>query len=155
MRRRHESPASTRTLLALLASLPEEARFALLALLRRQQSGELEHLSETDLREAGSWGSEAVTTVRVPAATVVVKLVARVEELERRLREVERRHAPGLVTIKQAAQRIPALTEDALRAHIKRRKKNGLQETGALIKKGRRWLIDLSKLVRWLETGRQ
>lgn len=153
MPRRLESPASTRTLLALLASLPEEARFALLALLRWQQTGELE-ISEADLREAGSWKGEPVTTFRVPAAAVVVQLVARVEELERRVQRVESRHEPGLVTIKQAAERIPALTEDALRAHIKRRRKNGLQESQALIKKGRRWLIDLPRLIRWLETGR-
>jgi len=77
-----------------------------------------------------------------------------VQALEHRVQLLEGHHKPGLVTIKQAAQRIPALTEDAIRAHVKRREANGLLASKALIKKGKRWLIDLDRFNRWLKKGR-
>jgi len=53
-------------------------------------------------------------------------------------------------TVQQAANKIPALTESAIRWHLFNRELNGLSKSGAVIKVGRRVLIDLPKYTEWL-----
>ena len=55
-------------------------------------------------------------------------------------------------TVEQVAKEIPALTEPAIRWHLFNRKFNGLSESGAVIKNGRRVLLDLPKYIEWLRS---
>ena len=54
-------------------------------------------------------------------------------------------------TVQQAANKIPALTESAIRWHLFNRELNGLSKSGAVIKVGRRVLLDLPKYTDWLK----
>ena len=52
-----------------------------------------------------------------------------------------------IFTVEQVAKKIPALTEPAIRWHLFNRELNGLTKSGAVIKVGRRVLLDLPKYV--------
>ncbi len=58
-----------------------------------------------------------------------------------------------ICTVQQTASEIPALTEAAIRWHLFNREQNGLSKSGAIIKNGRRVLLDLPKYVDWLKSG--
>ena len=49
----------------------------------------------------------------------------------------------NIFTVAQTAQQIPALSEPAIRWHLFNRELNGLADSGAVIRNGRRILIDL------------
>ncbi len=57
-----------------------------------------------------------------------------------------------ILTVKQAAKQIPALTENAIRWHLFQKKLNGLSDSGAIIKNGRRVYIDLPLYIKWLKS---
>ena len=58
---------------------------------------------------------------------------------------------PGrLRTVRQVAEECPAFTEGGLRWAIFKRRENGLD--AALVRRGRRVLIDMDKFSAWLET---
>ncbi len=73
----------------------------------------------------------------------------RLERLERE-RRVDRTPA-ALLRLKAMTQRHPAFTEEALRGLIKRRDRNGLKESGAVIRAGRRVLIHERRFMAWAE----
>lgn len=58
----------------------------------------------------------------------------------------------NIFTVEQAANEIPALTEPAIRWHLFNRELNGLTKSGAVIKVGRRVLLDLPKYIEWLKS---
>lgn len=60
---------------------------------------------------------------------------------------------PKLYTIRQFAQNNPAFSEASLRWHITVAKKNGLGKSGAILRNGRRILIDPDKFFTWLESS--
>jgi len=57
-----------------------------------------------------------------------------------------------LRTLRQLAERNPAFTEGALRWHVFNSKSNGLDK--AIVRVGRRVLIDEAEFSRWLEQKR-
>lgn len=57
-----------------------------------------------------------------------------------------------LRTLRQLAERNPAFTEGALRWHVFNAKSNGLDQ--AIVRVGRRVLIDEVEFSRWLESKR-
>ncbi|MCZ2099472.1 MAG: DNA-binding protein [Anaerolineae bacterium] len=58
-----------------------------------------------------------------------------------------------LRTLRQLAERNPAFTEGALRWHVFNAKSNGLDR--AIVRVGRRVLIDEAEFSRWLEGKRE
>lgn len=46
----------------------------------------------------------------------------------------------------------PVITEPSVRWAISNRKTNGLAETGAVFKSGKKWLIDIALYVGWLRS---
>ena len=58
-----------------------------------------------------------------------------------------------IYTVQQTANEIPALSESAIRWHLFNREQNGLSKSGAIIKNGRRVLLDLQKYIEWLRSG--
>ena len=60
----------------------------------------------------------------------------------------------NIFTVAQTAQQIPALSEPAIRWHLFNRELNGLADSGAVIRNGRRILIDLPKYLEWLRSER-
>lgn len=60
-----------------------------------------------------------------------------------------------LVTVKQLAAMIPAYQgrPGAIRWHIFNSSTNGLKETGAIIRSGRRIIIDAEKYIDWLSSN--
>ena len=58
-----------------------------------------------------------------------------------------------IYTVEQTANKIPALTEPAIRWHLFNREQNGLKDHGAIIKIGRRIFIDLPKYLEWLKSS--
>jgi len=56
-----------------------------------------------------------------------------------------------LFTVQQFSERHPFATQGALRFQIFHRKENGLEESGALIRVGRKILIDEEKYFEWLD----
>lgn len=60
--------------------------------------------------------------------------------------------ASNLRTIKQLAEDLPAFTEASLRWHVFNRAVNGLSEHGAVVRMGRRVLIDSEAFDRWIES---
>lgn len=58
-----------------------------------------------------------------------------------------------LRTLRQLAERNPAFTEGALRWHVFQAKQNGLDK--AIVRVGRRVLIDELEFNRWLEGKRE
>ena len=63
--------------------------------------------------------------------------------------------ARQLVTVKQLAAMIPAYQgrPGAIRWHIFNSSTNGLKETGAIIRSGRRIIIDAEKYIDWLSSN--
>jgi hypothetical protein len=57
-----------------------------------------------------------------------------------------------IYTVEQTADEIPALTQSAIRWHLFNRNHNGLSKSGAIIKNGRRVLIDLPVYIEWLKS---
>ncbi len=60
---------------------------------------------------------------------------------------------PTLLTVKQFNQKHPAFPVGGLRHRIFYAKDNGLEQVGALVRNGRRVLIDEERFFSWL-TGR-
>ena len=60
---------------------------------------------------------------------------------------------PKLYTIRQFAENNPAFSEASLRWQIAMAKKNGLAKSGAILRNGRRILIDPDKFFMWLESN--
>jgi hypothetical protein len=57
---------------------------------------------------------------------------------------------PSLSTVKQFCNKYPAFTEGGLRDRIFYADSNGLKEIGAILRNGRRVLIDDEKFFQWL-----
>jgi len=57
---------------------------------------------------------------------------------------------PKLVTVSQLSTAIPALSQAGIRWLIFTGKENGLEESGAVIRLGRRVLIDEEKFIAWV-----
>lgn len=55
-----------------------------------------------------------------------------------------------IVNVEQLSQEIPAFTQASIRWLIFRAKENGLEDSGAIIRLGRRVLIDQEKFVDWV-----
>ena len=55
-----------------------------------------------------------------------------------------------LLNVKQLAQQQPALTEGGIRWDLFNREANGLAKSGAIIRRGRRVLIDPERYIEWL-----
>lgn len=56
-------------------------------------------------------------------------------------------------TVRQFCERHPAFTLGGIRHNIFHEKTNGLAESGAIVRNGRRILINESKFFAWLEQG--
>jgi hypothetical protein len=60
---------------------------------------------------------------------------------------------PALETVRTLAQKYPdVITEGGLRWEIFNKEKNGLKESGAILKRGRKILIDTDRYFEWLFT---
>lgn len=57
---------------------------------------------------------------------------------------------PKICTIAQLAQNQPAFTQASIRWHVFQAGENGLERSGAIIRLGRRVLIDEEKFVDWV-----
>lgn len=57
-----------------------------------------------------------------------------------------------LVTVKQLCELQPALTEGGVRWDLYNQQRNGLAKSGAIIRRGRRILIDPERYLGWLES---
>lgn len=62
---------------------------------------------------------------------------------------------PTLLTKKQFCEKHPAFTVPGLDWMFFHRESNGLRESGAVIKLGRRVLIDENRFFAWLDTQRE
>jgi len=62
---------------------------------------------------------------------------------------------PVYSTVKQFCERHPAFAEGGIRHNIFHEKTNGLKESGAIIRNGRRVLIDERKFFSWLESKQE
>lgn len=62
---------------------------------------------------------------------------------------------PHLLTVRQFAQQHPAFPEGGLRHQIFHADSNGLNQSGALIRNGRRILIHEERFFEWLERRSQ
>lgn len=60
-----------------------------------------------------------------------------------------------LVTIAQLAEKCPGLTQPAIRWLIFNSKENGLAQSGAIMRNGRRILIDVDKFFSWFDSRQQ
>jgi hypothetical protein len=60
-----------------------------------------------------------------------------------------------LLTISQLAQQQPALTVGGIRWDLFNRTKNGLAQSGAIIQRRRKILIDADRYLDWLSRGRE
>lgn len=60
---------------------------------------------------------------------------------------------PNLLTVRQFSQKHPAFPEGGLRHRIFNADNNGLTESGAIIRNGRKVLIDEEKFFDWLQFG--
>ena len=58
---------------------------------------------------------------------------------------------PPLSTIKQFCQKNPAFTEGGIRDRVFYADSNGLKKFGAILRNGRRVLIDEEKFFQWLK----
>lgn len=56
-----------------------------------------------------------------------------------------------LLTVSQFAEKHPFVTQGGLRFQIFKAKENGLEKSGALVRLGRRVLIDEAKYFYWIE----
>lgn len=59
---------------------------------------------------------------------------------------------PTLNTVKQHASKHPAFTEGAVRMYIFNENQNGLAAAGAIVRIGRKVLIDEEKFFAWIES---
>ena len=59
---------------------------------------------------------------------------------------------PSLLTVRQFTQKHPAFPEGGLRHRIFHADTNGLKESGAIVRNGRRVLIDEEKWFSWLRS---
>lgn len=59
---------------------------------------------------------------------------------------------PILSTVKQHAEKHPAFSEGALRMYIFHEKQNGLSKSGAIVRIGRKVLIDEEKFFDWVRS---
>ncbi len=57
-----------------------------------------------------------------------------------------------IYTVDQIVEKVPAVTNGGLRWMIFNREANGLAESGALLKVGKRRYIDLPKFLDWLRS---
>jgi hypothetical protein len=57
----------------------------------------------------------------------------------------------NLLTVKQFADAHPAFTEAGIRWQIFNEKHNGLAESGAILRRGRRVYIDVDRYFAWLD----
>lgn len=60
---------------------------------------------------------------------------------------------PTLLSVNQFAKKQPAFTNSSLRALIFNETSNGLAKSGAIIRLGRRVLINEEKFFAWIESG--
>lgn len=60
-------------------------------------------------------------------------------------------HKRQIRTIKQAVEENPFLCEGGLRHQIFHEDTNGLKEVGAILRNGRRVLIDMDRYFHWLD----
>lgn len=60
---------------------------------------------------------------------------------------------PKLYTIRQFAESNPAFSEASLRWQVFKSSENGLLKSGAIIRNGRRILIDGEKFFAWLQAN--
>ena len=58
--------------------------------------------------------------------------------------------APNLLTVSQFADRYPAFRVGGLRWLVFNESQNGLKEAGAIIRLGRKVMIDSSRFFKWL-----
>ncbi|MFW2571477.1 hypothetical protein [Legionella sp. 29fVS95] len=58
---------------------------------------------------------------------------------------------PSLSTVKQFCKKYPAFTEGGIRDRIFYADSNGLKKFGAILRNGRRVLIDEGKFFQWLK----
>ena len=58
------------------------------------------------------------------------------------------------LTVKQLARQQPALTEGGIRWDLFNRQTNGLAQSGAVIQKGRKLLLDPERYLAWLASPR-
>jgi hypothetical protein len=70
-------------------------------------------------------------------------ILSKAEQMRTAMREI--------LTISQFAERCPAFKEPALRWLIFNRRQNGLEKSGAIVRNGRRVLLDVQKFFVWLE----
>lgn len=61
--------------------------------------------------------------------------------------------APTLYTVKDLCRAEPALTVGGIRDDLFNRRQNGLEATGAVIRRGRRLLIVRDRYMEWLLRG--
>ena len=57
-----------------------------------------------------------------------------------------------LLSVKQLAQQQPALSEGGIRWDIHNAEHNGLARSGAILRRGRRILLDPDKYLAWMES---
>lgn len=62
---------------------------------------------------------------------------------------------PTLLTVKQFPEKHPAFTEGGLRHLIFYAEANGLKQSGAIVRNGRRVLLNEKKFFAWLEHKNQ
>jgi hypothetical protein len=60
-----------------------------------------------------------------------------------------------LLTVRQLAETQPALTVGGIRWDLFNRDQNGLVQAGAIIKRGRKILIDPDRYMGWLDSNRE
>ena len=63
--------------------------------------------------------------------------------------------SPQYLTIKQLTTRFPAFSEGALRWIVFQANENGLTDSRALLRIGRKLVIDVDRFVVWLESHRE
>lgn len=61
--------------------------------------------------------------------------------------------APTILTVKQFVEKHPAFPLGGMRYRIFNSAQNGLDESGAIIRDGRRVLIDEERFFEWLRSG--
>lgn len=59
---------------------------------------------------------------------------------------------PNLVTVKQFCERYPAFNYGGIRFQIFNEKSNGLYEAGAIVRVGKKVLIDVKRFFEWIES---
>ncbi|MGA7980546.1 MAG: hypothetical protein WCA32_09995 [Chromatiaceae bacterium] len=60
-----------------------------------------------------------------------------------------------LLTVRQLAEQQPGLTVGGIRWDLFNRRTNGLDQSGAVVRRGRRLLIDANAYVDWLTRGQK